>query len=107
MGQKDLSQKNLEFYPEVSGDLRYEHMINHIKEFEEGEITMCGLLDKYEAQGLERGMKKGMEKGMEKGERLFARLMECLFKDNRMSDAKIVLTDIDARKRLYKEYGIC
>lgn len=51
---------------------------------------MCGLLDKYEA----------------KGEALFASLMQCLFKDNRISDAKLATTDIEFRKQLYAEYGL-
>ncbi len=87
----------------VSGDIRYEQMISKLDKTEEGEITMCGLLDKYEARGIE----KGIEKGVEKGESLLAKLMENLFKDNRMSDAKLVLTDIEVRKQLYEEYGIC
>lgn len=83
---------------EVSGDLRYERMIAKLEQNKEGEITMCGLLDKYEA--------RGMEKGVAKGENLLAKLMESLFRDNRMSDAKLVVTDTEARRRLYREYHL-
>ena len=83
---------------EVSGDTRYERMISKLEQNKEGEITMCGLLDKYEARGI--------EKGVIKGENLLAKLMECLFRDNRMADARLVLTDAEARKRLYQEYNI-
>lgn len=83
---------------EVSGDLRYERMISKLEQNKEGEITMCGLLDKYEARGI--------EKGVIKGENLLAKLMECLFRDNRMADARLVVTDAEARKRLYREYNL-
>ena len=87
----------------ISGDERYEQLIPEYNNQEKGDITMCALLDKYEAMGME----KGIEKGIEKGESFFAKLMESLFRDKRMEDAMLVLTDTEARKRLYKEYGIC
>lgn len=89
----------LRLLKELSGDVRYEKMIEQLDEFQEGEITMCGLLDKYE--------ERGIEKGIEKGEGDFATLMERLFQDNRMEDARLVLKDGAARKRLYRDYGIC
>lgn len=82
----------LRMMTELSDDFRYEEIIANLanRPTEKGEITMCKLLDKYEA----------------KGEALFASLMECLFRDNRMSDAKLVLTDTNLRKKLYLEYGL-
>lgn len=82
----------LRMMTELSSDFRYEEIIANLAErpAEKGAITMCELLDKYEA----------------KGETLFASLMECLFRDNRMSDARLVLTDINLRQKLYHEYGL-
>lgn len=86
----------------LTGDSRYEWMAFHLEKAKKEEVTMCELLDKYEA----RGMEKGLEKGLEKGETLLAKLMEYLFRDNRIADAKLVATDVDMRKKLYREYGL-
>ena len=50
---------------EASGDARYEGMISIFKpeQNKEGEITMCGLLDKYETRGIQKGMERGVTKG--------------------------------------------
>lgn len=82
----------------LTGDYRYEWLISHMEKKEKEEITMCELLDKYEA--------RGMEKGIEKGETLLAKLMEYLFRENRVADARLVATDVEARKKLYHEYGL-
>ncbi len=83
---------------EITGDFRYEEMIGKIEQDGKGEITMCELLDRYEA--------RGVQKGIEKGESLLAKLMECLFKDNRLEDAKLVVENVEERKRLYLEYDL-
>lgn len=80
----------------LTGDYRYEWLASHMEKKEE--VTMCELLDKYEA--------RGMEKGIEKGETLLAKLIEALFRDNRVADARLVATDTEVRKKLYHEYGL-
>lgn len=89
---------------ELSGDPEYEQLTGELEREKrvKGAVTMCELLEKYEA----RGMQKGMQKGVQKGEDLLASLMNSLFKDNRMEDARRVLTDREMRKKLYREYGI-
>lgn len=54
----------------------------------------------------EQGVAEGEVIGEEKGERLLAELMEHLFSDNRLEDAKLAASDKKARKRLFKEYGL-
>lgn len=49
---------------------------------------------------------QGVTEGEEKGERLLAQLMEHLFSDNRLEDAKLAASDEKARKRFFKEYGL-
>ena len=43
----------------LTGDIRYEQLINEFEDKEE--IGMCELLDKYENMGWERGMEQGMD----------------------------------------------
>lgn len=76
----------------LTGDYRYEWLASHMEKKEE--VTMCELLDKYEARG------------MEKGETLLAKIIEALFRDNRVADARLVATDAEIRKKLYHEYGL-
>lgn len=49
----------------LTGDSRYESMIEEMTEVENtgGEVTMCELLDKYEAKGMARGITKGIANG--------------------------------------------
>ena len=42
----------------------------------------------------------------EEGEALFARLVNRLIADNRSDDIKLAASDVEARKRLYQEYGL-
>lgn len=83
---------HVEAFLRMMNALRYEWLLQNLQNDnkERKVITMCGLLDKYEA----------------KGEALFANLMQCLFKDNRISDAKLATTDIELRKQLFAEYGL-
>ena len=51
-------------------------------------------------------IEKGIEQGIEQGQKLLGELMELLFADNRIEDARLAATDERARKRFYKEYGM-
>lgn len=51
-------------------------------------------------------MEDGIKEGRKRGESLFGQLMNCLFFDNRIEDAKLAAKDAEARKRFYQEYGI-
>ena len=60
MGQKDLSQKHLESYPDVFADVV--NALELIPEFQGREdVGVCELLDKYENRGMKKGLKKGEE----------------------------------------------
>jgi putative transposase, yhgA-like len=49
----------------MTGDNRFEQTISDLKGKEQ--VTMCEVLDRIEAKGIEKGIIKGMEKGIEKG----------------------------------------
>lgn len=57
------------------------------------------LLEEFDVNKYERSLK-------EEGETRLATLLNHLFSDNRMEDAKRVLTDKALREKLYREYGI-
>ena len=64
------------------------------------------LREEGRAEGLVTGRKEGLTVGREEGETRLATLLNCLFSDNRMEDARLVLTDKNLRNKLYREYGI-
>ena len=76
----------------------------------EEEADMCKALyeiEKHaEKQGLKKGIKQGVSQGIPQGESRLASLMEKLFADGRMEDAKLAVADETARKHFYQEYGI-
>ncbi len=57
------------------------------------------LLEEFDVNKYERSLR-------EEGETRLATLLNRLFSDNRMEDAKLVLTDKNLREKLYREYGI-
>ena len=57
------------------------------------------LLEEFDVNKYERSLR-------EEGETRLATLLNHLFSDNRMEDAKLVLTDKNLREKLYREYGI-
>ena len=61
------------------------------------------LLEEFDVNKYERSLR---EEGREEGETRLATLLNRLFSDNRMEDAKLVLTDKNLREKLYREYGI-
>ena len=60
-------------------------------------------------EGIEEGKKEGIQEGMIKGrqeaEKLLVRLVQYLQRDGRLHDIEL-LSDEDARKKLYKEYNL-
>ena len=61
------------------------------------------LLEEFDVNKYERSLR---EEGREEGETRLATLLNRLFSDNRMEDARLVLTDKNLREKLYREYGI-
>lgn len=57
------------------------------------------LLEEFDVNKYERSLR-------EEGETRLATLLNHLFSDDRMEDAKLVLTDKALREKLYREYGI-
>ena len=88
--------------------------INHILEefLRKYRMEVLGMLleefdvNKYERSLREEGRAEGLVAGREEGETRLATLLNHLFSDNRMEDAKLVLTDKNLREKLYREYGI-
>ena len=52
------------FLGELSGDERYKQILSELDLHQEGEYTMCELLDKYINKGIQQGMRKGVKKGI-------------------------------------------
>lgn len=49
---------------------------------------------------------ENVEKGIKQGQNMLAELIERLFADDRIEDARLAATDESARRRFYKEYGL-
>ena len=80
------------------------------QEIERRVNTMCNLSEAIEERGIERGIEQGMEQGieqgMERGEDKMARLIAVLSKEQDFTMITRVSTDVELRKKLYKQYGI-
>lgn len=72
----------------------------------DGKVDMCTAIKELMEDSRQEGIEKGMKEGIKEGETLFAELISHLFADNRMEDAKLAAEDEQARKRLYREYGM-
>ncbi len=59
-----------------------------------------------EIRGERRGEERGEARGRKQGETLMAMLMQRLFADGRMEDAKRAADSERDRKELYQEYGL-
>ena len=57
-------------------------------------------------EGILIGEKRGEKKGEKAGEEKMSRLIAQLLKDNRLADIYKVTGSVQARRRLYREYGI-
>lgn len=71
-----------------------EEEVKKIKE--EMDMTLLGQL--LVEDGWNRGIKEGIEKGI--------KLMQYLYADGRLEDARLAAEDQEVRKRLYREYGL-
>ena len=80
----------------VTGDCRYEEILPILlrQEKEEGEITMCELLDKYE------------NKGKTEGENRMAKLVQILLGEHRSADLLKASEDAEFRAQLFQEFGL-
>ena len=72
------------------------------QEIERRVNTMCNLSETIEERGIERGIEQGMERGEDK----MARLIAVLSKEQDFTMITRVSTDVELRKKLYKQYGI-
>lgn len=109
-------QETLQLLSIVSGDYRFEEAF--LDQEEGGPHTMCEVLDKIEnrgiqrgiqqgiQQGMQRGMQQGIQRGMQQGESVVAKLMQILFAQGRMEDAKRAAEDQEYRHALMKELSI-
>jgi len=70
------------------------------------EIIMCEYIDMLEAKGEQRGFRKGIQKGVRHGENRAMALLSKLYSLGRYEDARLAVSDQNARHRLYKEFHI-
>lgn len=69
---------------------------------EDGRVDMCTAIREM----MEDSRQEGLEVGIKEGETLLAALISRLLADNRVEDLKVAAQDEQARKRLYREYGM-
>ena len=72
------------------------------QEIERRVNTMCNLSEAIEKRGIEQGIERGIERGEDK----MARLIAVLSKEQNFTMITKVSTDVELRKKLYKQYGI-
>lgn len=72
------------------------------QEIERRVNTMCNLSEAIEKRGIEQGIERGIERGEDK----MARLIAILSKEQDLTMITKVSTDVELRKKLYKQYGI-
>lgn len=65
---------------------------------------MSAELEKWLKEEYDEGYKEGYDEGYKEDVEQYAELLRLLLNDNRLDDFQLVLDNIDARKRLYKEY---
>ena len=58
------------------------------------------------AEGYAENYAEGYAEGLELGERQFAKLISILFKENKIDEIKLVISDADARHKMFQEYNI-
>lgn len=86
----------------LTGDNRYENISFTEQEQKEG-VRMCKVLDARE----KRGEKRGLEQGLKQGTMQLYDLMRILAeKGYRLEEILAMTAEDEARKKLYKEYGI-
>lgn len=72
------------------------------QEIERRVNTMCNLSEAIEKRGIEQGIERGIVRGEDK----MARLIAILSKEQDFTMITKVSTDVELRKKLYKQYGI-
>ena len=93
-------QETLQLLSVMSGDYRFEQVYN--ENMEGGVHNMCDVLDRIENNGVQRGIQQGIQQG----ETAFAKLMQILFSQGRIEDAKRATEDGEYRHALMKEFAI-
>lgn len=73
---------------------------------EQEEYNMCKAMEEWAAESREEGRLIGLAEGEKLGEQQLASLIGKLLQTGRQEDLQQVLVDADARKRLYREFGI-
>ena len=80
----------------MTGDKRFEETINDLNGKER--VTMCEVLDRVEA--------KGIEKGIEKGADIISKLNEILVKEGDLEKILKANTNKEYRNELLKKYNL-
>ena len=90
----------------IERDYNIPMQVDVIKEADD----MCNYSDYVEQRGIEKGRAEGLSlgisQGISQGENLLATLLNLLFADDRIDDVRLATNDENARKQLYKEYGL-
>ena len=81
-----------------------------VKKNEEGEVTMCTILDTAINKGIEQGISQGITQGIAQGkiigENATLQLVKILLANNKNQDIDKIYNDIQYRNKLMEEYKI-
>ena len=81
-----------------------------VKKNEEGEVTMCTILDTAINKGIEQGISQGITQGIAQGkiigENATLQLVKILLAKNKNQDKDKIYNDIQYRNKLKEEYKI-
>lgn len=77
-----------------------------VKKNEEGEVTMCTILDTAINKGIEQGISQGITQGKIIGENATLKLVKILLANNKIQDIDKIYNDIQYRNKLMEEYKI-
>lgn len=81
-----------------------------VKKNEEGEVTMCTILDTAINKGIEQGISQGITQGIAQGkiigENATLQLVKILLANNKIQDIDKIYNDIQYRNKLMEEYKI-
>ena len=85
-----------------------------VKKNEEGEVTMCTILDTAINKGIEQGISQGISQGITQGiaqgkiigENATLQLVKILLANNKIQDIDKIYNDIQYRNKLMEEYKI-
>lgn len=88
----------------MTGDGRFEETINDLNGKER--VTMCEVLDRVEAKGIEKGIEQGLEIGIEKGADIISKLNEILVREGDLEKILKANTNKEYRNELLKKYNL-